>query len=113
MDITDLFILAQGGEKASVNPTILWIGIILMFIVFYSVILGPGRKEKKQRQQMLEAIKKNDRVMTIGGIIGSVINVQDNEITLKIDESANVKITVIRSAIQRVLTEGESPGDVR
>jgi preprotein translocase subunit YajC len=48
--------------------------------------------------------------MTIGGILGSVVGVQGDEVTLKIDESANVKITVIRSAIQKVLAEGEKPG---
>jgi len=58
---------------------------------------------------MLAAVKKSDRVMTIGGIIGSVVSVGDNEVTLKVDESANVKITVVRSAIQRVLAEDEKP----
>ena len=47
--------------------------------------------------------------MTIGGIIGSVVSVSDDEVTLKVDESANVKITVVRSAIQKVLAEDEKP----
>ena len=46
---------------------------------------------------MLANIKKNDRVMTIGGIVGSVVSASDAEVSLKVDESANVKITVIRS----------------
>ena len=61
---------------------------------------------------MLAAIKKNDRVMTIGGIVGSVVTANENEVTLKVDESANVKITVIRSAVQKVLLEGEKPNEV-
>lgn len=86
--------------------------IILAMVVFYVIILSGNRKEKKKRQEMLAGIKKNDRVMTIGGIIGSVVSVSDTEVTLKVDESQNVKITVIRSAIQRVLSEDERPRDL-
>lgn len=90
----------------------LLIGVILMLVVFYAITLGGQRKERKRRQEMLANIKKSDRVMTIGGILGSVVAVNDSEVTLKVDESANVKITVIRSAIQKVLSEGERPTEV-
>ena len=84
-----------------------------MLVVFYGVMLSGSRKEKKKRRDMLASIKKNDHIMTIGGIIGSVVSATDNEVTLKVDESANVKITVIRSAIQKVLAEGEKPDNLR
>jgi preprotein translocase subunit YajC len=100
-----MLMIAQGGEG-------LWIGLILMLVVFYAIMLSGSRKEKKRRQEMLANIKKNDRVMTIGGIIGSVVSVNESEVSLKVDESANVKITVIRSAIQRVLREDERPKDM-
>jgi len=89
------------------------IGLILMLVVFYGVVLSGNRKEKRKRQEMLAAVARNDRVMTIGGIVGSVVSVSDNEVTLKVDESANVKITVIRSAIQRVLMDDEKPTDLK
>ncbi len=89
------------------------IGLPLIIIVFYAIVLSGNRKQKKQRAAMLSAVKKNDRVMTIGGIIGTVVNVKDTEVTLKVDETNNVKITVIRGAIQKVLAEGESPTDVQ
>jgi preprotein translocase subunit YajC len=101
-------ILAQDGLG---NPML--IGLVLMIVVFYAIMLSGNRKEKKKREAMLAAVTKSDRVMTIGGIVGSVVSVTDHEVTLKVDESANVKITVIRSAIQKVLTEGEKPTDVR
>lgn len=105
-------ILAQNPKGG--GPDLgLFIGVILMIAVFYIIILSPGRKEKKKRQEMLDNVKKSDRVMTIGGILGSVVNVNENEVTLKVDESANVKITVIRSAIQKVLTEGEKPTNLQ
>jgi len=94
-------------------PGNLLFGLILMLVVFYAIVLSGNRKEKKKRQEMLAAISRNDRVMTIGGIIGSVVSVSDNDVTLKVDESANVKITVIRSAIQRVLLDDERPTDLK
>ena len=100
-----------GGGAGPFNP--IWIGLIIMLVVFYAVVLSGNRKEKKKRQQMLSAVKKNDRVMTIGGIIGSVVSVGDNEVVVKVDESANVKMTVTRSAIQKVLTEEESTAVIK
>ncbi len=104
-NIFNLTILAQQ------NPNTIWFGLLLMIVVFYVFVIFGSRKDKKKRQDMLAAIKKNDRVMTIGGIIGSVVSTTDHEVVLKVDESANVKITVIRSAIQKVLSEGEKPGE--
>ena len=105
--MTEFTVLAQDGGGSPI-----WIGLILMLVVFYGVMLSGNRKEKKKRQEMLASIHKGDRAMTIGGILGSVVSVTDNEVTLKVDESANVKITVIRSAIQKVLREDEKPTEV-
>jgi preprotein translocase subunit YajC len=105
----DMLIVAQGGAGGAGG---MWIGLILMLAVFYAIMLSSSRRDKKRRQDMLSSIKKNDRVMTIGGIIGSVVSVNEGEVTLKVDESANVKITVIRSAIQRVLRDDERPRDL-
>ena len=102
------FILAQNPSPGGGDSRLL-IGLILMFVVYFAVMMSGNRKEKKKRQSMLDAVKKSDRVMTVGGIIGSVVTVSDTEITLKVDESANVKITVVRSSIQRVLADGEKP----
>jgi preprotein translocase subunit YajC len=106
--VAELLVLAQGGGGQGSQ---LLIGLVLMLVVFYAIVLSGNRKEKKKRQEMLASLKKNDRVMTIGGIIGSVVTVSDTEVTLKVDESANVKVTVIRSAIQKVLLEDEKPTD--
>ncbi len=106
--MTDFLMVAQGGG----GNQGMFIGLILMLVVFYGIMLTSSRRDKKRRQEMLSAIKKNDRVMTIGGIIGSVVTANESEVTLKVDESANVKITFIRSAIQRVLREDERPREI-
>lgn len=112
MSLANLNLVLLAQDSGSGGGAAIWIGLILMLVVFYGVMLSGGRKEKKKRAEMLAAIKKNDRVMTIGGLLGTVVTVNETEVTLKVDESANVKITVIRGAIQRVLTEGEKPADV-
>ena len=75
--------------------------IALMFVMMYLILFRGPRKKQQQHKQMVQTLSKNDRVRTIGGIIGTVVDIKDNEITLKIDESNNTKIKVIPSAIGR------------
>jgi preprotein translocase subunit YajC len=112
--IAFLSLIAQTPTSQPVGPAPqgLLSSPILLFamlgLVMYFLMLRPQGKEKKQREAMLSAIKKNDRVVTIGGILGTVISVKDDEITLKVDESSNTKITFTRSAIQRVTSAAPS-----
>jgi preprotein translocase subunit YajC len=72
--------------------------IPLMVVMVFMLFRGP-QKQKKQRKQLAQSLKKNDRVQTIGGIIGTIVNIKGDEVTLKIDESNNTKITIVASAI--------------
>ncbi|MGD9647131.1 MAG: preprotein translocase subunit YajC [Pirellulales bacterium] len=77
--------------------------LVAMFLLFYVLLIRPQRKEQKTRQLMLENIKKNDRVVTIGGIYGTVTSVrrEADEITIKVDDSTKLRVTV--SSVSRVL----------
>jgi preprotein translocase subunit YajC len=77
----------------------------LLFLVMYLFLFRGPRKKQQQHQKMVKSLKKNDKVRTIGGIIGTVVDIKDNEITLKVDESNNTKIKVIPSAIGKNLIE--------
>jgi preprotein translocase subunit YajC len=77
----------------------------LMFVLMYVVLFRGPRKKQQQQKQMMQALAKNDRVQTIGGIIGTVVDIKDDEITLKIDESNNTKMKIVRSAISRNLSK--------
>ena len=77
----------------------------LMIVVFYFLMFRGPKKKQQKHQQMVKGLKKNDRVRTIGGIIGTVVDVKDDEITLKIDESNNTKIKVTPSAIGRNISQ--------
>ncbi len=120
--LTSLMVLAQttvpaGDDRGPGGLTNLlqspFVLIILMLVVFYLVLFRGQHREKKKKAQMLEDLKKNDRVMTIGGIIGTIVAIKGDEITVKVDESTNTKMTFIRRAIQNVVTEEQKPDDAK
>jgi preprotein translocase subunit YajC len=76
-----------------------------LILLFYFLILRPERRKQADHKSLLSALKKNDRVVTIGGIYGIVANVQPeaDRVTLKIDEATNTKIDVTFSSIARVI----------
>ncbi len=82
--------------------------IILIVLVFYFFIFGNKRKTEKKRQAMLSELKKGDRIQTIGGIMGTVVEARDSEVLVKVDESSNTKIRFARSAVHRVIDEEKS-----
>jgi preprotein translocase subunit YajC len=100
---------AQGQQPPAPNPTPMLIGMVLFIGVFFYMTSRGQKREKKKKADMIDSIAKNDKVMTIGGVIGTVVNVKDNEITLKVDEATNTRMTFIKRAIQQVITGDEEP----
>ena len=83
----------------------LMLGLMLALVVFYIFLFrGQGRR-KKEIDKMIEGLKKNDRVVTIGGIVGTVVSTKGDEVVLKVDESNNTKMTFVRKSIQRVVSD--------
>jgi preprotein translocase subunit YajC len=82
-------------------------GLIAVAALFYFLMVRPERRKQATHRALLEGLKKNDRVVTVGGIHGVVINVQRevNEVSIKVDESTNTKLKVDFSAIARVLSD--------
>ena len=97
----------EGGGSMMQSILLIWVPIGFLF---WFLLLRPQQQERKKREGMLAALKKNDRVVTVGGIYGVVTNVhrEADEVTVKIDESANVKIRVTVGSIARVLLDRES-----
>jgi len=79
--------------------------IILIVIVFYLFLYKSKKKTESKRTDMLSQLKRGDRVQTIGGILGTVVEARETEVVLKVDESSNTKIRFSRSAIHRVVEE--------
>jgi preprotein translocase subunit YajC len=90
-------------RPSSLPMTILMMALI--FVVMYMVLLRGPRKQQQQQKQMVQSLKKNDRVRTIGGIYGTVMDVKGDEVVLKIDEATNTKIHVSVSAIGKNLSQ--------
>lgn len=92
----------SGGGSIFSSPLV---PLVLMIVVFWFIMSRGRGKERKKYEQMLNALKRNDRVQTIGGIIGTVVEVRDDEVIIKIDESTNTKMRFVRSAIKGVVEE--------
>ena len=89
------------------GPFLLIMLLLLGTMIIFSV-LGQ-RRDRRKREALIGSIKKHDRVQTIGGVIGSVVEVKPDYVVLKVDESSNTRITFARSAIQQVLTASAEP----
>ncbi len=101
-----------GGAGGAPPPSSItkFLPLILLLVVGMILFSVFGqRRDRKKREAMIKAVKKHDRVQTIGGVIGSIVEVKSNTVVLKVDESSNTRITFARSAIQQVLaTDSES-----
>lgn len=96
---------AAGGADMIVQ----FLPLILIFIVFYFLLIRPQQKKMKEHKGMLEAIRRGDRVVTGGGIIGTVTKVgPDDELQVEIAE--NVRVRVVRSTVNLVLAKTEPAG---
>jgi len=93
---------AQGGESAWG----MFIPIILMFVIFYFLLIRPQQKQAKKHKEMLDALKRGDQVVTSGGIIGRIFQINEGIITLEVADG--VKIRVLRANIATTIAEGET-----
>ncbi|MFQ5587702.1 MAG: preprotein translocase subunit YajC [Nitrospiria bacterium] len=91
-----------GGAAAApqLNPIVSFLPFILIFIVFYFLLIKPQQKKAKERREMVEALKKGDKVITSGGLIGTVTNLGPKIITIQIAEGVRVK--VVRANIEEL-----------
>jgi preprotein translocase subunit YajC len=83
------------------------IPFILVFVIFYLLIIMPQRKKQKRHMEMVNNLKSGDRIITTGGIHGTIMGVQKDRIELKI--AANVKIEITKSAVGVILAPGQAP----
>jgi len=102
-----------GGPTGPAQPFPPFFMIILLVVgamILFS-IMGQ-RRDRKKRDVMLSALRKHDKVQTLGGVIGSIVEVKADSVVLKVDESTNTRITFARSSIQHVLSGGPEPDGV-
>lgn len=100
-----------GARPPAQDSSFMLIFAMLLAVMVFMMVMRSRREKREQekRAQMLANLSKNDRVMTIGGVIGTVVSVKDNAVVLKVDESTNTRMTFARRAIQQVLSPDEEP----
>lgn len=75
--------------------------LVLIFVVFYFMLLRPQRKREKERMIMLNSLRRGDKVITIGGLHGSIVDLSEKKVTLKVND--NSRLVFERSAINQVI----------
>ncbi|MBI5724022.1 MAG: preprotein translocase subunit YajC [Planctomycetes bacterium] len=96
----------MGGGDNSMMLIFLMIGVLVLVMVFSS---RSRKKQEKKYKDMLASLKKGDRVVTIGGIIGTAVEVREDEVLIKIDENARIRI--LRRAISQVGEDAKKEAD--
>ena len=84
-----------------------WIMLPVLLIFIWLFMMNPQKKQEERLRKMLDSLEKNDRVMTVGGLIGSVhtIDKEQNEIVLKVDETNNIKIRFHLTAVSTIFSK--------
>lgn len=103
MTIETLFLLGSGGQTGGGGMGIFLFQMLAIVAIFYFLIIRPKVQQEKRHRERLEQIKRGDEVVTAGGIIGEVVHIKDNQVTVKSGES--------RFVVQRErIAEVRSPG---
>ena len=88
----------------SPSPLVQLFPLVLIFAVMYFLMIRPQMNQQKELTQMQAKLKKNDEVVTVGGIYGTVVNLKDSVVTLRVDD--NVRMDVDRNCVGRLVKEG-------
>jgi preprotein translocase subunit YajC len=98
-----------GGQPAGGGLSMfLPLGLVLVLVLVMTSM--SGRKERKRRDAVLSSVKKGDKVQTTAGIVGTIVDLTESEMTLRVDESSNTRIRFTRGAVQQVVREGAAAG---
>lgn len=102
----DIVQCAAAPQPSGPGGTMVLVGyVVILFALFYVMIFLPQKRKDKERKQLIEATKSGDRIIFGGGIIGTVTNLKETTLTVKIAE--HTKIEILRGAVQRVLGKDE------
>jgi len=98
---------APGAAKPEVNPLLQYLPLLPIPFVFYFMLIRPQQQQEKKRREMMDKLKKNDKVLTASGMYGTVISVDDqgDRVQLRLDDDGKVKVTFTRASIVRIFNE--------
>ena len=99
-----------GGSTAAPGFADMLPMLAIMFFIMWFLVIRPERKERRKREDMISQLKKNDKVMTTGGMYATVAAVGEKDLTLKFDDGPT-RVRVVRSAVASVLTPDSANDD--
>jgi preprotein translocase subunit YajC len=107
--MTWLALFAQGDPQQAAPSWSMWLPFLIMGLMLV-LFFRTSAKQRRELQKALSALKKNDRVVTSGGILGTVVAVKDNEdeVTLKTDDASNTRIRVLKSSVVKILSDNQT-----
>jgi preprotein translocase subunit YajC len=100
--LESLFLFAPSGQGGSGGLTIFFFQMAAIVAIFYFLIIRPKVQQEKKHRERLSELKKNDKVVTVGGILGEVVHLKDDQVTIKSGES---RFVVQRDRIADILTD--------
>ena len=89
------------GTASASSPLVGFMPLILMMVIFYFLLIRPQQKRQKEHANMIANVKKNDEVITTGGVYGTIVGVKDKTFVLRVDE--NVKIEIQKGAVSQIV----------
>ncbi|MEM7396538.1 MAG: preprotein translocase subunit YajC [Verrucomicrobiota bacterium] len=107
--VDSYIVLATGGSGQPIDGTMMIGYFILMILIMYFILIRPQQRKEKERRALLASVKSGDRVLFGGGILGTVTNVKEKILTIRVAEKT--KIEVARGAVTQVLAKDEEPAD--
>jgi len=96
-----MLFLAQAQQVPPASPFVALLPLILIFFIFYFLLILPQQKKQKQHKKMLDGLKEGDKVITVGGLIGTISKIKENVVTIEFKDG--VKIDFVRNAISQVM----------
>ncbi|MEI6071593.1 MAG: preprotein translocase subunit YajC [Verrucomicrobiae bacterium] len=106
MNMTDLLIFAQAAAPGQQNMLVSMLPLVFIFVIFYFLLIRPQQKKAKDHEKLIQAVKTGDQVVTNAGIHGTVSNVKEKTLIIKIAD--NVKVEFDRAAVAVVVSQPEA-----
>ncbi len=100
MLISNAYAQAAGGAPGGAFDLISLLPLVLIFVVFYFLLIRPQQKRMREHQDMIKSLKRGDKIVTGGGVYGTVVKVEDSEDALLVEIAKDVRIKVARPTVQ-------------
>lgn len=118
MDFLSELFIGVAHAQDSVDPTrqtaegiTSLIPLVIIFFIFYFLLIRPQQKKLKEHEGMVTALKRNDKVVTAGGIVGTISKVNADNETIEVKISSDVEVTVMKNTVASIVTKSNSSAD--